>query len=340
MKSKDQTEGISFPPTMPLNLKNTINFSTQRTSDAASIEERNKDKDTKFLPFERYSLLCDMVKDNDAKQELRKYIYGKGDGNNPPDDQAEKTNTLILLYERHTGIRKASYDIEVGQEVIFSEELKGDKLSFSHFSLFKNQAINYEYYKFIFQLYENAYPNILILDERIIEFQKTLHENEIKKFLNINLIIPYSLQIDGLKDYFVEGKKIKEGSIKSLITRKRTIGKIKIKFQYLLPQYLVSDEEVHREPNIPMINTVIIHQSILERILKLDHKKDETEAIKKAIQEIKLKIPSLIVTSGRGKTESYSKFAKYLPFSTLKGLIMTKSPDKILLSQVLFKTLK
>ncbi len=342
LKSDESTESdeatgnsVYLPPTLPTNIRRIIDIGNDKGGN-------NKINIPKPLIYERYEQLKNFITD-EGKKDLVSFIFEfTEDKQEPPKEKDKKENVLIISYKRHGGIFK-SLNSKEGNEVIYSEELTGENLSFPQFSVLINsdQKHNYLYHKFFFQLFEIAYPNVLILDERIIEFQKSLSDTEIINFLNTNIIIPYDLKVIGIENYRIQGKKL-EDSITTLVDNEKSVlGQMKMNFQYLNSYYWINENEKLDAPKLtPPINTVIIHQSILERILRNRFVNPSEENIQEIIQEIKFEIPSLIITSGKGKTDTYSKYAKYLPFSTLKGLLMSKSPDKILLLQVLFKTLK
>ena len=91
----------------------------------------------------------------------------------------------------------------------------------------------------------------------------------------------------------------------------------------------------------PKISTLIIHQSFLEKMIKeeSENDSDKMKIASEIMKFLKLRFPSIIITSGKNKSDYFSTGSKFLPFSVLEDLVMTRNPDKFLLTQILFKTL-
>ncbi len=251
-------------------------------------------------------------------------------------EKGKKTTKKNIKYSRHETARRGSEDI-------FLENLSGEKNSFLSFVNVPSDDIMRT--KLQFQLYENGHANYLIIDERIAKFY-----NEIKKtdylfnFLNCNIFVPhyfyYKLNRNPDKKIkFIDVKQnvkeriIQEGNVVwSNINR---INETKVDINSCLQlRYFYFDSAPH-------ITTLIIHQSILEKIIKDECKNevDKKKIILDLIRDLKLKFPSVIITSGKNKSDHFSKGSKFLPFSVLEDLVMTRNPDKFLLTQILFKTL-
>ena len=71
---------------------------------------------------------------------------------------------------------------------------------------------------------------------------------------------------------------------------------------------------------------LIIHQGILEKLLGSD--KDE---IGKFINELKDKIPFIVITSGRGSPSTLPEDGKLLAFSNIESFLLKTYPEKFLL---------
>ena len=235
-----------------------------------------------------------------------------------------------IQYKRH--------DFEIKKDnTTFLENLSGAKHSF--LSFINHPTDDLMWYKFLFQLYENGHATLMIADERIAQFfDYILQTPHYSNFLNCNLIIPHTFQY-----YFEDpnkppiefyNHKIASQEEKSILMKKLKLKEQTTRVGGLELTYYYFGEG-------KKVNTLIIHQSLLEKIIyeETNLGKNKREVIERLIWQTKIKIPSFIITSGKNKSDDFSKGVKFLPFSVLEDLVMTENPDKFLLTQILFKTL-
>lgn len=227
----------------------------------------------------------------------------------------------------------------------FLESLSGGKVSFSTFANIEHIEEE-ECNKFFMQLMEAAQNFVLVLDERIMEYALG-NSDKYNQFENANIIVPTKFSINGRCLHEEEAEKTAQ--------RKPTIDysvgegtKLSIWFNQQ-PDKLKreqSDKLDGKQPNKPWrITTVIIHQTLLEKIIdksaNSDEMKENKEAINDFIRWLKVDrgIPGIIITSGRGKNNNTSNLAKFIPFSDISSLLMQYAPEKWMLNRIITESL-
>ncbi len=252
-------------------------------------------------------------------------------------------NVFNISYFRHYTEDKGTH--------YYLDYLSGGQI---FFSILKEHPKNGSYYlnKLILQLYENALTHIMIIDERVQDY--VINNGYYDHLYNINIIIPHSLEIDG-KGYLIPYQSNEKDTLQEINI---TLGKRKVILKYKHPLSRFIDHEKSKENKIFLINNLIIHNSILEEMFRFEgetksNQDDESISTVQSsninknpeldsfFRQIKLKyIPSIIVTSGKGKPATLSKYAKFLPFSNIENFVMQRRPEKFLLTQIIFKTIK
>jgi hypothetical protein len=226
----------------------------------------------------------------------------------------------------------------------FLESLSGGKVSFSTFANIEHIEEG-ECHKFFMQLMEAAQNFVLVLDERIMEYALG-DSQKYNQFENANILVPTKFSINGRplheekeksKEPKKEGEKIDERTIAYTVKEgNKEVEKLAIWFNQ-------QGDKLNGKPW--RITTVIIHQTLLEKIIDKsagnDKVKENREAINDFIRWLKIEkgIPSVIITSGRGKNNNTSDLAKFIPFSDISSLLMQYSPEKWMLNRIITESL-
>ena len=100
--------------------------------------------------------------------------------------------------------------------------------------------------------------------------------------------------------------------------------------------YSVSKSEFDWEQRIGKLfsdkfDVIIIHQGVLD---KLYHKKS---IIEQKLKRLKISIPFVVITSGRGTPSELPDNEKFMPFSDLREFIMKPFHEKIILINSIMK---
>jgi len=240
----------------------------------------------------------------------------------PAVDQKEENQ---ISYTRHGHKEKFGFDHRM-----YCENLSGEKLSYNLFSVFSSND-DYNKLKIKLRLKENGLLKYLILDERLMKYYADSNKEIIRRFHSMGIAIPHFFNSEGKKpkvnlNYEKEVKNKLEENYFEATKNETEFDKMTIK--YLLPY---NKEVEHR-----VINTIIIHQSILEKIVEDDQEENEV-AMNKIIISFKKQFPSVIITSGRNKT-AYKISARFLPFSVIEELLYKENPDKINFTETILKT--
>lgn len=225
----------------------------------------------------------------------------------------------IVAYKRHGRVKEKREviinDIISELDEYYAEQLSGNNISFN---LFKSLPVvgTYAYYKFLFQLIENGLTTYLIVDERFSKFVKENAYYEL--FHNSNIIVPLKVSYDD--NILIQDD---PGIYPDKELKTVEPGRLKITYREL-------NEKCS-------INCLIIHQSLLEQMTSQDNIMIDL-LIRDLKYNISNPIPVVIITSGKGKPSSMSKYAKFIPFNAIEALLMNKYPDRLLFTQALFKT--
>ena len=209
----------------------------------------------------------------------------------------ENSENINISYNRHYIKEDAK---------IYSEATSGSQIYFSILSHFDKDD-EYLKSKIIFQLLENSMLRTLIIDERVSQFLQK-DENMKVNFNYAQIIVPDVVSISN------DDKEIP--LIQNLSNEKyHNINKI------ILDEISSSNYEV-----------LIIHQGVLEKLLGSDK-----NMIGEFLNQVKEKIPFIIVTSGRGAPSTLPDNAKLLAFSNLESFLLKSYHEKFLLMQIIMK---
>lgn len=282
-----------------------------------------------------------LVKKVYAFHEKRQNVSNKGqkvlekipNQSNEAGDKTGENEEKSIRFARHQPYDPSTH---------FLESLSGGKVSFSTFANIEHIEQN-ECDKFFMQLMEAAQNFVLVLDERIMEYALTDNQMDSQKynqFENANILIPTKFSINGRLLHGEEDKneenrveptlayRVKEGD--------KEVEKVAIWFNQ-------KADKLNGKPW--RVTTVIIHQTLLEKIIEKGANSDKVEENKDAINDfirwlkIEQGIPGVIITSGRGKNNNTSDLAKFIPFSDISSLLMQYSPEKWMLNRIITESL-
>ncbi|MEM7103313.1 MAG: hypothetical protein AAF502_09305 [Bacteroidota bacterium] len=233
-----------------------------------------------------------------------------------------------ISYSRHGHDKKYGY-----KHRIYCENLSGKKLSYNLFSIFSSSD-NYNKLKLKIRLKENGLLKYLILDERLMKyFEGPGTDDEIiKRFHSMGIAIPHYFESKGKpRDVKLSiEKEIKEKLEKQYFDKAENSRENEdMAIKYLLPY----NKDVEYKN---VINTIFIHQSILEKMIE-DMPGAKEDEMNKIILSFKKLFPSVIITSGRNKT-AHQTSARFLPFSVIEELLYNENPDKINFTETILKT--
>ena len=259
------------------------------------------------------------------------------------------TNRKPIKYVRHESKSRGDF---------YYENLSGSQISFS---ILKDPPQHiYPFLKLIVQLYENALPSILIIDERIGNYLEHSNIQDLSDRMNLMRIkIPASLEINIKnkhnridiieKDYqnkqnTKELEKLKENHFRVILHKVVSqqensttyVNHIDIPFSLDVEAFPVGDNTCDgRKNHLPSL--IVIHYSLIEKLFGGENKK----IVGSFINHLKLYIPCVLITSGRGEPAEMARWnAKFIPFSNLENHLLQQYPEKLLLTQILFKTIK
>ncbi|MCB0617648.1 MAG: hypothetical protein KDC32_17275 [Saprospiraceae bacterium] len=297
------------------------------------------------------------LNDNDWKDHfypgLREQFFCPGDRKaiDLPDENWKK-----IGYIRHSMHEKGDY--------FYLDYLSGGQIFYSILKEYPYNRDNlYPFNKLILQLFENPFPKLMIIDERV---QQYVNQNKYRtRLANVNIIVPLSVALisDGEKE-----EQLLQTPLPSEETdRDSDVAEMKIEISgrpvSKAPAKTVVIKFVNptntppygdSEPGNPFryrISTLIIHHTLLG-IMFRDHRSGEGNNAKggqeqpesqvdEFIRKVKsAHMPSVIVTSGKGQPSDISRYAKFLPFSNIETFILQSHPEKFLLTQILLKTTK
>lgn len=258
----------------------------------------------------------------------------------------EGRNTYLVKYSRHSN-RKV--DDEVNKiYTIYSEGISGaSRIS----TLLKNYSGNEELIKA--KLAENGLCNVMIVDERVFnyvydkksnEYSGTLKDqNLFNIFQHQNIIVFYELTINENIIYKAPLlQELKQGATKEICLK----NKDKIAVIRFIQPYNISKPGHEKDPKDYMINSFVIHQTILDHLSRGLFQQSDPDLVSQqssddVIYKLKheLGIPCVIITSGRGRSPNSSKYARFIPFSNISHLLLRRDPDKFTLTQILLQSL-
>ncbi len=239
---------------------------------------------------------------------------------NPPESSVkirpgDNNNNNKIIYARHKSLDRFP------PTCLYFESLTGA----AQHLLVISQLPQDEYYKnkLIYQLVENGLINIGICDERFA--QSTIFSTQIEGVAYNRYLIAsgiyiigkfFNYQIDNIQQDYVVFIENDNNEIKIGLASRQQNGEYKI---------------INQQQNEININLqfLIIHQGILDKLGK------DKKGIEDLLNQIKSKIPFVVVTSGRGRPENVPDNVKFLPFANLEATLLCKPHSKFLLTQLL-----
>jgi len=207
-----------------------------------------------------------------------------------------------IAYLRH------GYYSAAGKAAYF-ENLSGNAI---HFPLISHppatEDSKYLKLKLLCQLIENGFVRIAICDERVSNSSllesKDVQGYRFHKYLDAAGIVT----VNKCKNWKIQSEKW---------------------LNELMDDGTITCSEENQQPFHRTVDVLIIHQGILD---KLDMNSSEKTTW---VNELKNKIPYVVVTSGRGKPEAVPANTKFLPFSTIESSLLSKPHHKFLLTSTL-----
>lgn len=184
---------------------------------------------------------------------------------------------------------------------LYQESLSGSQI---YFNLFETNLSDYQQNKFLLQLLENALLRVLIIDERYLAHFDNPNDKYRKKIISNANISTYRRLI------FSNNSK-----------------EIKIQSENDNFDFIDFDELEENK-----YDALVIHQTILDEFFNND-----IDRIEKFCEQIKNKIPLVVITSGRGKPDKLVDNAKFLPFSNLDSYLIKEYHEKFLFTQIILK---
>ncbi|MFH0734643.1 MAG: hypothetical protein V1773_07075 [bacterium] len=218
----------------------------------------------------------------------------------------EKGFKSAITNEAHRGIILKRH-LEIKDEFTFTKNIYVEALSGSqfYFSRLESEANSFDSFKLMFQILENAFSKILIIDERVSEYFYLSSYEKQKRFIKLRLIIPHTVNGELLVS--------------------------KTKFDLVEENKVNIVETVNLNSNLSDYNILIIHQGVLDKLWK------NKENIKNQLSILKKMIPFIVITSGRGTPTELPDYEKFVPFSDIKEYILKDYPEKILLLNNIYK---
>jgi radical SAM superfamily enzyme YgiQ (UPF0313 family) len=192
-----------------------------------------------------------------------------------------------------------------GCNALYFENLSGSTL---HFPILSQPPSNdYLKKKVFLQAIENGLVRIGIVDERVAQS---------------SILIDYYNYIDSAQIFiFEEFMGYKIPNVKTRKTWKISKDNNEIK--------ITKDNQKECQ-----LDFLIIHQGILDKVCK---NKEEAEGL---MRKLKLQVPYIVITSGRGEPFNIPENVKFLPFANIESTIGTKPHSKFILTQILMILIK
>lgn len=174
-----------------------------------------------------------------------------------------------------------------------------------------------ERYAAVARLLENAFLRILIIDERVMNFVNDRRSDRmIETFINMGIWIA-DVNNEGVPE-------------PSSMVRDRL-------YQFHHPDIVGTSKEhanyVDIEPD--RFDVLVIHQGIIDKWWER-HDKDKVSTI---LNDLRLSIPRVVVTTGRGRPDNIPDHEKVLPFSVIESSLFRRYPEKLILVNTIMNLL-
>ncbi|MEM1322344.1 MAG: hypothetical protein AAGG75_18925 [Bacteroidota bacterium] len=291
-------------------------FSSQTKTDSKKDTGFHQNWEKSLIQYIRDYEYKGLKSDPDAPIKAHRYFGISGEAKDIKylnNQSADPEHDRIISYNRHGEL---GYNRQWnGIPIIYEEALSGSQIFFSILKDPPNRT--YLFNKLILQLIENAFPKFLIMDERVENYIK-LHNQAHKRLNKTNIYIAHQLS---------ENKKEAATTTNGL-----PLGQINIKGT--LQDYIISYHKKNNQEEAIEFTTLVIHYGIVEKRFNKDKEK-----INEFFFHLKNYIPSVIVTSGRGKPGYISEYVKFLAYSNIENFILKPFPEKLLLNQILLKAI-
>ena len=247
----------------------------------------------------------DKASQKDSKEKKMQQIVDELVGVTYNEDLEDNVNECaIIKYSRH--------DRAKPENAIYSEALSGSQSYLNALSRLLStigEDKNGECYAEVARLLENAFLRVLIIDERVMNFVEERSSDEMRKtFINMGIWIA---------DVVNQGVAKASSEVKDELYR----------FHYG-SDALAQDEgrKCSTYVDIPsgQFDVLVIHQGIIDKWWER-HDKDK---VKEILNDLRLSIPRVVVTTGRGRPENIPDDEKVLPFSVIESSLFRRYPEK------------
>ena len=217
----------------------------------------------------------------------------------------DESNCRVIKYSRH--------DHSMPENGIYSEALSGSQSylnALSRLVYASGKDKTGERYASVARLLENAFLRILIIDERVMNFVEERRSDEMRKTL-IDMGI-------WVADVVNEGVAKASSEVKDEL------------YQFHHPKdvskLMDSDHSHYVDIKPGQFDILVIHQGIID---KWWERHDEAR-VKEILEDLRLSIPRVVVTTGRGRPENIPADEKVLPFSVIESSLFKRYPEKLI----------
>ena len=270
---------------------------------------------------------------------LRKYeeriltlpvIFTKNEGDENAKVHSQGSGGKRIVYERHAGV-----DDFLPNQMLYHESLSGTQSYI--YDLIQYQNITGSQ-KISTMLYESGLARVVIIDERVSRFLRDRPEM-IKTFCHMGIWCVdetnFSDKGSNFHDAILNNNLEAFGSL--LVLDKTQIDGFINSFQN---ESSKSDGETGKnrgEERRKVFDVLIIHQGIIDKWLS--HAGADCKKVEKFIQKIKMEIPYVVITTGRGTPANIPDSARILPFSIIEATLFKKHPEKLVLVDTIMSIL-
>lgn len=241
-------------------------------------------------------------------QQIADYLLGT-----TCDDTSNANGCMVIKYSRH--------DRAMPENAIYAEALSGSQSYLNAMSrlvspIGKDQSG--ERYADVARLLENAFLRILIIDERVMNFVEERSSDEMKKsFINMGIWIA---------DVVNQGTAEASSEVKDAL--------------YQFHHYSEVKQGNHKQSTCVDIqagqfDVLVIHQGIIDKWWE----RHDQSKVKEILNDLRLSIPRVVVTTGRGRPENIPEDEKVLPFSVIESSLFRRYPEKPVLVNTIMNLL-
>ena len=241
-------------------------------------------------------------------QQIADYLLGT-----TCDDTSNADGCTVIKYSRH--------DRAMPENAIYAEALSGSQSYLNAMSrlvspIGKDQSG--ERYADVARLLENAFLRILIIDERVMNFVEERSSDEMRKaFINMGVWIA---------DVVNQGTAEASSEVKDALYKFRHYSEVK---QGEHKQSTCVDIQAGQ------FDVLVIHQGIIDKWWE----RHDQSKVKEILNDLRLSIPRVVVTTGRGRPENIPEDEKVLPFSVIESSLFRRYPEKPVLVNTIMNLL-